>query len=724
MTKKILLSLGVFIFFSLICNITDLCSEEKKAQPLIVNGDVVEYSTDKKEVTASGHVEIIYKGATLTCSKITVNTLTKEAVAEGNPRLKDAQGVIEGTKIIYNFETKTGTILDSQFRANKYFGKARKLEKVGDLKYLAEEGFATTCSFDKPHYRIGAKTINLFPGDKIQTKGDTIYVGDTPVMYLTELNHSLKENFMHGRILPGNRTEWGPFLLTAWRYNLNESVNARVYLDYRDKLGLAEGFGLNYTSKNFGSGDSKFYYTSEKSNAPSGFDDEFERYFLRMRHKWDIDDQTRFIAEICKITDERRKLFDPQASFLKDYFYREYETDSQPLTYALLHHNFPNSMIDLFVQKRINQWFDQLDKLPEIKYNLPSFKIGGTPFYFENSSSFATFSKKATTVPISPDEVDSTRLDTTNKFLLPLKLAIFRLSPFVANRETLYDKGAFGSTTPIRSIFYSGIDLSTKFYRLYPVKFKFLGTELDGLRHIITPTVSYAYNYDPTIPPSDLKQIDSIDSITRNSSAILELSNKLQTKRKGISVDLADLRVKTAYIFNPKTGDKRGSSFSDFLFDLQLLPVSWLRLDADAIYKHSGRRSDEGYNRIIEANYDVGFNFAKERWIGLGQRYQRKGGNEIVDNVEWRLNPKWKLSSYHRYILSQNSSLNVKKGWQEQQYGIMRDLHCWVAGFYFNTKRNGGSTFWVTFQLKSFPETDYSLEQAYHGPKSGPQTNP
>ncbi|MDD5431629.1 MAG: hypothetical protein PHO70_01405, partial [Candidatus Omnitrophica bacterium] len=49
---------------------------------------------------------------------------TKEGQAEGKARLEDKKGEIEGEKISYNFENKTGIILDAAFRANPYFGKS------------------------------------------------------------------------------------------------------------------------------------------------------------------------------------------------------------------------------------------------------------------------------------------------------------------------------------------------------------------------------------------------------------------------------------------------------------------------------------------------------------------------------------------------------------------------------------------------------------------------
>jgi hypothetical protein len=243
--------------------------------------------------------------------------------------------------------------------------------------------------------------------------------------------------------------------------------------------------------------------------------------------------------------------------------------------------------------------------------------------------------------------------------------------------------------------------------------------DIDGLRHIVTPVIGYAYNHTPTIPSSNLKQIDTIDAITNSNVVSLELSNKLQTKRKRQSVDLVDLRVNTSYILLPKAGDKLGSNFSDFLFHLKLLPYSWLRIESDATYKHSGNRSDTNYNRFSNGNYDIYFDFLKERSIGIGQRYERKGADEITYSLNWRLNPKWKFSIFERYNMGHDP--NLAKGLREQQYTISRDLHCWNLDFTYDAKKSEGITLFVVFKLKAFPENEFGFNQSYHPAKSGSQ---
>ncbi len=558
----------------------------------------------------------------------------------------------------------------------------------------------------------------MFPKDKIQTQQDVFYIGDTPVLSLPRYNHSLKDSMMHVQVMPGKKSEWGGYLLSMYRHNLTPSLDARVYLDYRSKLGAAEGFGLNYISRHFGKGDYKFYYTHER---PEHLDEDFQRYLVRWRHKWDVDEKTKVTSEVYKITDERRK-FESAQNFLKDYFYREYETDSEPLTYALLHQNFKYSSMDFLVQKRVNPWFNQIDKLPEVKYSLPNINIGETFLYFESSTSFASFNKKASTAPVSPDEVSVTRLDTLNKVSLPARVSIFQVAPFVAGRETLYDKAADDENLASRVTFYSGVDLSTKFYRVFDVKSDFLNMQLDGLRHIITPTVGYAYNHDPTIPSGDLYQIDSIDAITASNAATLGLSNKLQTKRDGKSVDLLDCFLSSSYVFKPKAQDKSGSHISDILFEMKLLPYSWLRIQSDAVYKHSGSRSDVNYRKFTEANYEISFSLGKERSLGFSQRYQRQSGNELTAHFYWRLNPKWKFSVYQRYNLKDyrdSADRDISKGLLEQEFTVSRDLHCWVMDITVSDRGNEGATIFFLFRLKAFPEMEFGFNQSYRTAQSG-----
>lgn len=688
---------------------------EKSAleEPIIVNGDTVEYSTDNKEITATGSVMVNYRGTKLTCQKLTVNTITKQGKAEGRVRIEDASGVLEGEEIAYNFENKTGNILDSNFRYNPYFGKAKKLERKSDAEFIAHDGFATTCGLDHPHYKIASKRINFFPKDKIRTKGDILYISQAPLFYLPQLNQSLKERSYHYQMIPGKSGDWGPYALNSWRFELNDYIKTRVYLDYRNKLGLAEGFGTNYTTDWLGKGDFKFYYTHEQ---PDSYEQdkphEFQRYLARWRHKWDIDERSRVMMEYYKIEDSKRQTGTGN-NFLKDYFYREYEKDAQPLTYASFTHAFDYSSLNILAQKRTNRWYTQTEKLPEVLFDLPEYKLGETPVYFNNTTAAANLNNKQSAPSDFHQHV--TRFDTYNQFSLPFKASLLWLTPFVGSRETFYSQDRQGDSLNPRTVFYSGVDINTKLYRIYDVNSDFWGMDINGLRHVFTPSARFAYNHAPTIAADKLHTFDDIDTIAANNKVTLEILNKLQTKRIGednaiSSVDFATFKINTDYNFPPK--GISGSGFSDILFDLELIPYSWLRVETNTTF-------DRKEHRYKEINLDFSAQLGKERSLGFGHRYEKEGGNEMTTELAWRLSPKWKFRIYERYQFARSK----EKGLKEQEYTFSRDLHCWAVDFTYNIDKDNGHSVWLIFRVKAFPETELKFNQRYYSPKASSDTN-
>lgn len=680
-------------------------------QPVIINGDTVEYSTDQKKASASGNVVVNYGKTRLSCKKMSVDTTTKDVVAEGDVRIDDPMLTVTGDKVAYNLRTKSGSVDNAHFFSPPYYGSCRQLQMLNPEEFIALDGYATTCSLDRPEYRIASRKIRVLVGDKIQTRSTTLKLRGMPLAYLPFYSHSLKDPLMHVQLRPGHSKDWGEYLLSAWRYNLADRVSGRIYADYRSELGFAAGFGSNIYGGEYGDADLKYYHAQERPR--SYLEDqpaEFERSLVRLRHTWDIDDSTRLTNEYYRITDSKRILLGAEHNLLKDYFYREYERDAQPLSYSQLHHSFDYSSADVLVQKRTNRWYSQLEKLPEARYDLPNIQLGETPFYFSDSTLAGSYNYKYPVPSPSTADISVSRLDTTNKISLPSRISFVNVTPFVGMRQTVYDRDVNGDSmldSP-RSVFLTGVDASTKFYRLFDVQTDAFGLDINGLRHIITPTIGYAYNPEPTELASRLKQIDAVDGLTRSNQANLALLQTLQTKRDGVKVDLLTFEVSSPYLFKPKNNG--GSRLGDILFDLETRPYKRFYTNTDAAFDH---RADYFKN----ANFDLNYEFAVDRSVTFGQRYQRKGGNELTFASTWRFNPKWKFGIYERYQLKPSST--VKRGSAEQQYTLTRDLHCWLLDMVYSVTDDSGSSVWLVFTLKAFPETSFQVEKTTDRPARG-----
>ncbi|MCM8757902.1 MAG: LPS-assembly protein LptD, partial [Candidatus Omnitrophica bacterium] len=361
------------------------------------------------------------------------------------------------------------------------------------------------------------------------------------------------------------------------------------------------------------------------------------------------------------------------------------------------------SFLSFIVQKRINSWYthEQMvpdERLPTVSFNLPSYPFGLFNLYFKNQTEFSNLLNK----DISSQDDDVLRFDTYNELFLPMRISIFNIKPSVGVRETYYSKDKEGNSLDPRTVFYTGIDLSTKFYRFFNLYNSLF--DINGIRHTVTPNIKYIYNHRPTIPKDKLQTFDEIDTIERNHYLNLELVNKFQTKRKDDIIDLAIFKITTDYSL--VRNDLKSKGFSDLLFDMELIPFAWLRVESDTTF-------DLKQNNFKVINFDIGANFDKGKSFGLSHRYERKGGKELTSEFNWRFNPKWKFKIYERYQFAKIRG----RGLKEQEYSLTRDLHCWILDFIYNISKDHGHTFWFIFRLKAFPEVEFEFEQSYHGPK-------
>ena len=255
-----------------------------------------------------------------------------------------------------------------------------------------------------------------------------------------------------------------------------------------------------------------------------------KRWRIALRHKWEVDENTFMAGEFHKLSDQ---------NFIKDFFYKEeYEPENQFSTYLTLSGARENYTLTYLYQKKINDFFEVIERLPEARLSIRKLKLfNHLNLYYENQSNFAKFNKnhakdigRAGATP--SDNYNVTRLDTNNVLSYPFQLFGFlNLNPSVGTRETFYSKDANRNDNVTRYVFTTGVDFYTKFYKIYDIQTDLLDLNIHNIRHIITPSVKYGYTREPNLKPEELYQFDGIDGIEHGNSAELSLEHKLQTKR-------------------------------------------------------------------------------------------------------------------------------------------------------------------------------------------------
>ena len=680
-------------------------SESGKIKPIEINGDQVEFIMEGSKVIATGNVVVVKDDITLTCDRLEFLRDQQIGIAEGHVILHASNGEMRGEKMTYNFKDMNGEFAGASFFSDPFFGRGETMEKLGENHMRINKGYLTTCDLDKPHFRMSSKKTDIYPGQKAVSRNVKLSIGEQAIFFLPRLTQDLRNKKPQFTFMPGSSKEWGLFLLTQYRYQLNDSIKGILHLDAREKKDIAWGIDVDYDTKKYGEGVIRTYYMNERSITSKRFYQprpsptiEKERFKAEWRHKWAIDKDTNTILQYYRLSDR---------NILKDYFEREHQQDSSPPTYFLLTRGLPLGTLSFRMEKRVNRFVSAIQRLPEIQFSSTNQELANTNVYLKSTTTYSNLSSRDP----NPTEVrrETMRTDSENILSYPLKVSILEVRPFIGARDTYYSKTKDVSQYNVtRHVLLTGSDLSTRFYKVFDVKEKFLGIEINRLRHIVNPSIAYVFNPRPTITSSVFDQFDAVDSIVRNHYATLSLENKLQTKRDGISIDLLRVIVNTDFRLKEHPGK---GGFDQVRTDWEFRPSGWFTLHTDTGY-------DTFKDYLTTANFDLSFHDLTDgKWyFNFGKRYNRFGDDQITTDFMYTLNPKWKLKVYERFDI--NGGLQ-----KEQEFRLIRDLHCWNLEMVFHEKRGEGDEILFIFTLKEFPEMGFNMGSSFNQRKAGSQSS-
>src|SRR5207248_2159800 len=132
--------------------------------------------------------------------------------------------------------------------------------------FQARDAIFTASDSSKPDFYIKARSVRIYPKDRIIFSNATLYIGKTPIFWWPYLFQSLKhdESFT---ITPGYRSGWGGFLLTKNTFPISENWFGKLLIDLRSTRGVAVGLDSNFK---FGKDDRSWgrfrsYYADDRS---------------------------------------------------------------------------------------------------------------------------------------------------------------------------------------------------------------------------------------------------------------------------------------------------------------------------------------------------------------------------------------------------------------------------------------------------------------------------
>lgn len=657
-------------------------------------------------------VELTYESVTLTAKKVQINRETGDVVAEGDVRIQQGRQLWTGESLRYNFLTRD--VSAGNFRAGvaPFFvaGEGLDSTKTNQIQSALNATITTDDLYD-PGYRIRAKSIRIVPGEYIEARGATLYLGKVPVMYFPKYRNSLRTHRNYWVSTPGYRSVYGPYLLNAYHWNAATNLEMVVNFDYRVKRGLGGGPDFIYDLGRAGSGQIKSYYTYDndpEQQQPEGVTVDPDRYRINFAHSTFVTSNLTAKAAVRWQSDE---------TVIRDFFETEYREDVQPKSFVEVNQLWPNFSLNLLSVAQVNDFFQTIERLPDIKLSAARQQLGISPIYYESDTSAAYLRYRSNDTGTT--NYAAFRGDTFHQLLLPQNyFGWLNFTPRVGGRFTYY--GAFdewdnsNNDDRERWVFNTGAELSTKASRIWQDSNSKL-LEIQSLRHIIEPSVNYVFVPTPTETPGELPQFDyewqtfellpvdfpdynAVDSVDANNVFRLGLRNKLQTKRGGAVDNVVNWLAVVDWRADPRA-DQR--TFSDLYSDLDFKPRSWLTLNSEIRFDvNEAQWNMANHTATIQPNttwhWKVGHRYLREQ-----PGYGPDSANDLyLSSLFIRLNENWALRMTHHFE-ARDSTM------EEQYYTIYRDFRSWTGALTLRLRDNRDLgddwTIAFSFNLKAYP---------------------
>jgi len=677
-----------------------------------------DYDMTTGVATGTNGILVKYGGAVLTADRAMVNQQTGETEADGQVRIQRDDQIWAGEHIRYNFKTRL--MEAEQFRTGKtpVFAAGEGLQ--GDLSnrvYTARNSYVTSDDISTPFTKVRASYIRIIPGKSIQARNAVLYVGGVPAFYFPSYTRSLDVRANHFTFIPGYRSRFGPYLLGSYNWFLSEQLDGALHVDYRIKRGVGAGPDMNLHLGRWGDADLKYYYLHDQEPDEDAdgvpVPDNRQRFYFG----YDARPFTNFNVKAAV-------RYESDSLLMHDFFESEYRRNPQPSTFVELNQLWDNFSLDAYVQPRVNDFNETVERLPDIRLTAFRQQLGATPVFYESESSAGWYRREFAEVTNSlaaATNFSAARADTYHQLTLPKTLfGWLNVAPRVGGRFTYYGEAdGPGAMTreESRGVFNTGAEVSIKASRLWPdLQSKLL--EVQGLRHIVEPSLNYVYVPQPHPSPPRLPQFDyelpslrllpieypdynAIDSIDSQNVIRFGLRNKLQTKREGRVENLLTWDIYTDWRLDPHTNQ---TTFADLYSDLIFRPRSWITLESQIRYD-----IDRGQFRLAFHNLTLQPN---DRWSwGLSHWYLLddfsptptalgQGNNLISSTLFFRLNENWAMRATQHF--------EARDGRMEEQfYTLYRDFRSWTGALTFRVRdEDTGSndyTVALTFSLKAMP---------------------
>lgn len=653
-----------------------------RAGNIETRADSMVYRKEKGVLEARGNVLVKKGDQELSADFVIVNTTTEEADAFGNVVMKRGTEVWRGEKLHYNFGIGAGDASSLAYSSHPFELMAENVARLPDNRIRATGAKVTTCEngFDSPHFKVRAREIVVDPNESIRGKHAVFFFGHVPFFYLPYWYRDLDES-TGWRFRAGYESKWGGYLLSSYRYPVgSDGLRGETHLDYRSKRGVAFGQDIGWISDS-SQGKAEVYFVNDDQpldeNDSPDKDIDSARYRVKVKNTSTVSDNSLFYLQAQYLSD---------ADMLEDFFEREYNQNAQPDNYAVYSFRQDGHVIDALARVRLNDFYEGVNRLPEVSLNVFRQPLGGSLLYYESQTYLSNLERVFREGDVGNKDYSVFRADSAHLVNYPGRyFGYLNVVPRVGLRGTYYSatkqstsvdqvttvlatNTVTGTTTSsaqtntvvsvsdgpgeFRVRLEFGCEASFKAYRTW-------GAQESARRHVVEPYLNYTIVPEPGVLPEDLYQFDAVDALGEEHFVKLGVRNKYQKKVEGMPFDLVDVNF---YTIVQLLKEGNTDTLQNFYFDGRLQPGPLSLITFDGYY-------DTGTSELARLNARL--EYRGKDWLVLAGEYHYvvNEDNLVSADATFLPNGRWTWNLFGRY--------EAEDGRIEEEGGyIQRNLDC------------------------------------------------
>ncbi len=605
-----------------------------------------------------------------------VRDYVREIYVDGTVIVRQGEETTVASAAYFDFVHDRGVVLDA---ATTYSiprpGRSdlRLNVRAEELRVLAADRLeaigvqATTCTFGHPHYHVAIEKLELLrktgqiraprvgeqpssrptSGFVYTAKDPTLKIGSTSVFWFPDVSADTTDPNNLGfaalqDLRIGSSGRYGAYAgLTVGSdifANGERWGTWAVLGDWRSSRGFGGGVDLTWRTPDYEGRLNTYYQRDHGEDRLYGRPDTKNRDRVSFTHRhwlpWDV----RLDLEVNDFSDR---------AFLPTYYESEYRNEKPPETYAYLFRPGFNSATTALFSTRLNDWETGTFYEPRADWTLvaePIAEIAESPLYFTARAEVAQVTRKFDDL-LAINDISTARIDVDTLLEYPFTLDRIKVTPFAGLRTTYYEEDLLGNTDRVRTGLTFGAEVSLQAWKIFEADGGLFG--LDGLRHIMRPSIRYQRITGVNVSPNDLAYYDTTDSLDNTDEVRFELRNLFQThrKRNGETVvdDFADLRLELTW--RPGNASLPGS-----------VAPEWGPLYSDNVFRFSDRiefltdfEVDVENGWIPRVNAAVGYKFSDAFKTYAGVRHFSTQWDVVFGQINWQASDKWLVRGYGDY---------------------------------------------------------------------------